>query len=456
MISAVNFFQSGAAQACPIDLIQKGEFEAFLAGLSPLEQQLLANQQFKAEQGQVAQLVDEQGRLVRVVAGMSAQMAGQALAQAALVLPAGAYQLENPLPQADCLAWALAQYRYDRYRRQERVLKTLVLPEAECKALAAKVEAVFLVRDLINAPTSDMGPAQLAEATQMLAKIHGAHFQEWVGEALLEANFNAIHAVGRASAQAPRLVELTWGNASDPLISLVGKGVCFDSGGLDLKPAQAMRFMKKDMGGAAQVLGLAHWIMSEHLPVRLQLYIPAVENAVGPDAFRPGDVLRMRNGLTVEIDNTDAEGRLILADALVKAVEAKPSLLIDFSTLTGAARVAVGTEISALFSNDRQLARDLMDQGENTNDPVWQLPLYKPYEDLFKSTIADLANCSSSPYAGAITAALFLQRFIPECLSWAHFDVMAWNVAAKPGKPEGGEAMGVLATAAYLEGRFRG
>lgn len=294
----------------------------------------------------------------------------------------------------------------------------------------------------------------MSAAAAELARQYQADFCEWVGDELLTANFPAIHVVGRASEFEPRLIQLTWGQADHPLIALVGKGVCFDSGGLDIKPALNMRLMKKDMGGAAHVLGLAQWIMANQLPVRLQVLIPAVENAVGSRSFRPGDVLTMRNGLTVEVDNTDAEGRLILADAMVKACEEKPELLIDFSTLTGAARVAVGTDIAALFTGNDELASTLSRLGEEICDPVWRFPLFSGYESMLDSTVADVINASPSPYAGAITAALFLKRFIHAATQWVHFDIMAWNLASKPGKPEGGEAMGVRTVARYLKEKY--
>jgi leucyl aminopeptidase len=299
-----------------------------------------------------------------------------------------------------------------------------------------------------------MGPHHLAEVAQQMANSCNAHFEQWVGDELLEANFPAIHAVGRASVHAPRLISLTWGNDLHPHITLVGKGVCFDSGGLDIKPSSGMRLMKKDMAGAAHVLGLAQWIMQQQLPVHLQVLIPAVENSIGPNAFRPGDVITMRNGLTVEVDNTDAEGRLILADALVKACEEKTGLLIDFATLTGAARTAVGTEISAMFCNDEQLAAHITQSSTQVLDPVWRLPLFAGYEDLLNSSVADMTNCSASPYAGAIIAGLFLQRFVTKDTSWLHFDMMGWNVGSKPGKPEGGEAMGLRAVAHYLSQKY--
>ena len=317
-----------------------------------------------------------------------------------------------------------------------------------------QADAVFLVRDLINFPPNVLNPEGLGAVATELAETYHAQCQILVGEELLTHNYPAIHAVGRAAASAPRLIHLAWGDASHPHVTLVGKGVCFDSGGLDLKNSPSMRLMKKDMGGAAQVLGLAKWLMSEKLPIYLQVFIPAVENAVSEQSYRPGDVLVMRNGMTVEIDNTDAEGRLVLADALVKACEQPPEILIDFATLTGAARVAVGTEISAMFSNNDALAAEVQSYGVQCSDPIWQLPLFQNYQLLFESKIADIMNSSPSAYAGAIVAALFLQYFVKPEINWLHFDIMAWNIGNQPGKPEGGEAMGVLAVGQYLMDKY--
>lgn len=300
-----------------------------------------------------------------------------------------------------------------------------------------------------------MGPKQLAGVVAKMAAQWDASYEEWVGDELLDANFPAIHMVGRAAVNKPRLLSLTWGNSGHPRVTLVGKGVCFDTGGLNIKIGDWMRLMKKDMGGAANVLGLAEWIMASQLPIQLRVLIPAIENVIGPEAFKPGDIVTMRNGLTVEIDNTDAEGRLVLADALVKAAEDKPELIIDFATLTGAARVAVGTEIAAMFTNDESMALALADASAQVCDPIWRLPLFAPYDTMFSSSVADMTNSSPSSYAGAITAALFLQRFVAASTSWVHFDIMAWNLSNKPGKPEGGEAMGIRAIAHYLTKKYR-
>ncbi|KTD37507.1 leucine aminopeptidase [Legionella moravica] len=444
------FYETHNDRAIPLYLISQNQWEEGVDHLSPSERNCFALRQFKGKLGDYCVIINADGVVDKAYVGSGSGIQESALAQAAVLLPPGSYQVQEQLNQRAAVNWGLAQYRFTGYKKYEVQPRLLLLKEEHFAAVLALVQSIYLVRDLVNTPASDMGPAQLSQAVEELAKTHNAQFRQWVGDELLKDNFPAIHAVGRASASAPRLLSLTWGNDTHPRITLVGKGVCFDSGGLDIKPSSGMRLMKKDMGGAAHVIGLAQWVMLQKLPVRLQVLIPAVENAIGPDAFRPGDVLTMRNGLTVEIDNTDAEGRLILADALVKACEDNPDVILDFATLTGAARVAVGTEMAALFSNNDQLAAEITAAANKTLDPVWRLPLFAAYEDLLNSTIADLANSSSAPYAGAIVAALFLQRFITKTVPWAHFDVMAWNTSSKPGKPEGGEAMGVCAVAEYL------
>lgn len=378
-----------------------------------------------------------------------------AVAVAAQKLPEGTYAFDKPLEREALLAWSLSQYRFDKYKKNSGVIRRLCLPACDKEAVLNWAESIFLVRDLINTPAQDMDPAVLAEETRVLGALFQAEVRVCDNEQLLQEGYRAIHAVGRAASVSPRLIQLEWGEAHHPLVVLLGKGVCFDSGGLDLKSSSNMRLMKKDMGGAAQVLGLARWIMATRLPIRLVVLIPAVENSVSAGAYRPGDVLTMRNGLTVEIENTDAEGRLVLADAFTKACEMNPSIMLDFSTLTGAARVAVGTEISAMFSNHQQLANDLLASSQEVNDPLWQLPLFEHYASMLDSSIADLLNASSSSYAGAITAALFLERFVKPDIPWVHFDMMAWNVSNKPGKPEGGEAMAIRAVGHYLEKRFK-
>lgn len=434
----------------PLYLVSATQWEFMAETLTSAERNCFAIRQFKGKTGDYSIVLNGDGLIDKAYVGTGTGTQAQALAQAALLLPPGCYELQESLTLNAAIAWALAQYRFVNYKKFELLPRILVVAEAELNDILAITESTFLVRDLINKPASDMGPAHMAHVVEQLAHKYNGTFTQWVGNELLTHNFPAIHAVGRASAAAPRLLSLIWGDESHPKVSLVGKGVCFDTGGLDIKPSSGMRLMKKDMGGAAHVIGLAQWIMMKKLPIRLHMLIPAVENSIGPDAFRPGDVLTMRNGLTVEVDNTDAEGRLVLADALVKATEENPELIIDFATLTGAARVAVGTEMAALFTNDDEFATAIAESATQTADPVWRMPLFAAYEELLNSTVADIVNASTSPFGGAITAALFLQRFIDKKTAWAHFDIMAWNVGNKPGRPEGGEAMGLRAVADYL------
>lgn len=407
-------------------------------------------QGFEARLGEMVFIYSAQGQLEHVWVGAGGEDYDQAMATAATKIPAGIYHCDQTFSEKALLLWSLAQYRFDAYRKSNLPVRCLALDQAQYTRITLAAEALFWVRDLINTPAQDMGPQGLVHASRRLAKEFGAQLEITEGDAL-EQHYPAIHAVGRAAAQAPCLIELHWGHAQHPRLALVGKGVCFDSGGLDLKNASGMRLMKKDMGGAAQVLGLARWIMAQNLPIRLHVLIPAVENAVSGNAYRPGDVLRMRNQLTVEIENTDAEGRLVMADALVKACESKPQLLMDFSTLTGAARIAVGSEISAMFSNDDDLAQALQRHADAVLDPIWRLPLYAPYLSMLDSSIADMMNASGSSYGGAITAALFLEKFVTEDIPWVHFDMMAWNMSNKPGRPEGGEAMAIRAVEQYLQ-----
>jgi leucyl aminopeptidase len=315
------------------------------------------------------------------------------------------------------------------------------------------IEAISMARDLITTPSSDMGPAELAGAAQDLAKTHKARIRVIVGDDLLKQNYPMVHAVGRASSRAPRLIDLSWGKESDPKVTLVGKGVCFDTGGLDLKPASGMLMMKKDMGGAATVMAVAAMVMSAKLPVRLRLLVPAVENSVSGNAFRPMDVVPTRKGITVEIGNTDAEGRLILCDALHEGASEKPTMMVDCATLTGAARVALGTDLPALFCNDDALADDLLDAGKSVTDPMWRLPLFAGYRRLLDSKVADINNAPGVAFGGAITAALYLKEFVPDDVPWAHFDMMAWNNSSRPGRPEGGEAQAARAIFAAIEKR---
>jgi leucyl aminopeptidase len=375
-------------------------------------------------------------------------------------LPAGDWRLEPAAGNVDlgaaALGWALASYRFERYRKKEsRPVRLVAAADPATARANAIAEAVFLARDLINTPAADLGPAELADAVSGVAARFGAACRTIAGEDLLAQNFPAIHAVGQASTRAPRLIDLAWGEANAPKLTLVGKGVCFDTGGLDLKTSGNMQLMKKDMGGAAVTLGLAQAVMALALPVRLRLLIGAVENSVSGSSMRPGDVLFTRKGLTVEIGNTDAEGRLVLADLLAEADAEQPALLLDCATLTGAARVALGPDLPALFTPDDALAHDLLAAGGRAFEPLWRLPLHAPYRDLIDSPIADLNNAGKPGAAGAITAALFLERFVTATRAWAHLDIYAWNPESRPGRPKGGEATGLRALLDALETRFK-
>ena len=436
--------------AHPIELVCQAEFEQWLEEQSAGCRQAVERQRFMAEPGQHCWLTDPE----RVAAGWDGNSSLATLGGLPLALAEGAYRMANDVDELQLLGWGAGCYQFTRYRNQTRAPAGLVLPEnASRERLGNLVAAVTLVRDLINTPAGDMSPAQLAEEISQVASTHDAQTRIVAGEDLLREGFGAIHAVGRAAEDPPRLVDVRWGDPDRPLVAVIGKGVCFDSGGLDIKTAAGMRTMKKDMGGAANALGLAQLIMAEELPVRLRLLIPAVENAIAGNAYRPGDILDTYSGLTVEVDNTDAEGRLVLCDAMALAAEESPELIIDFATLTGAARVAVGTELSAMFCNDETVSNDIAAAGQAVDDLVWPMPLHPHYEHLLESRVADTLNSAASPYAGAITAALFLQKFVGEN-PWVHFDNMGYNVRNRPGRPEGGEAMAMRAVFHYLERRF--
>jgi leucyl aminopeptidase len=453
MMDATLFYQCQNTQAIPLFLLSKLQWLEGLPGLNTHEIHSFQEQQFIGDAGDLC-LIYQQQKLVKVYIGMGDKNDVNAIGLVMNRLPIACFISQVPLSSLAQLTWGLVQYRFDTYKRQETPNRLLVLVEDEYTTTIALLKAVFMVRDLINTPANKMGPSELADVAQKLAQDYQADFEQWVDEQLLTTNFPAIHAVGRAATNRPRLLHITWGNPNHPVVALIGKGVCFDTGGLNIKTALGMRIMKKDMAGAAHVLGLTQWVMSQKLPICLHVFIPAVENAIGADAFRPGDILTMRNGLTVEIDNTDAEGRLVLADALVKAAEINPQLMIDFATLTGAARVAVGTEISAMFTDDEALAVALDEAAAHVDDPIWRLPLFSGYDSLLESSIADLVNDSPSRYAGAIVAALFLKRFVPPSIPWVHFDIMGWNLGNKPGKLEGGEAMAIRAVAYYLQKKY--
>jgi leucyl aminopeptidase len=457
-MSALTELRSSRHAPTPIEATDATRLAATRKRLNAAQRNWLDSNGFDAKPGSVCLLSDANGKLARVVVGVDAQDPLAALAALPMTLPVGEYAIATESlaldPQLAALGWALGAYQFTRYRKAKRDAATLAVDAKTLTVLAPLIEATALVRDLVNTPTEDMGPKQLADAVKHLGKAHKAKVREWVGDELLEDNFPTIHAVGRASHRAPRLIELNWGKSSDPKLVVVGKGVCFDTGGLDLKPSDGMRWMKKDMGGAAHAIALAGLVMQAKLPVRLTLLIPAVENAVAGNAMRPGEVIITRAGHSVEIDNTDAEGRLVLCDALAYSVEQKPELIIDFATLTGAARVALGPDLPALFANDDAVADAALACGRAVADPLWRLPLWRPYRKMLDSYLADFANAGASRHAGAITAALFMERFLPEGMPWVHLDTYAWNDADRPGRPRGGEAMGLRALFAYLQKRY--
>jgi leucyl aminopeptidase len=450
-----------ASSCIPVHLVDRAGFSDTASRAPAATRRWLASVGFDGAPDTHALVPGPQGDIQEAWAGVRSADHPYALAALPRALPVGRYRLgEAGLaadPYAAALSWKLGSYAFSRYKTPRRACAELVLPaSAGARRALVVAETLCQVRDLVNTPAEHMGPEELAQAVRQAATAHGATFREFVGERLLKAGFPAIHAVGRAAARAPRLIELNWGNPKHPRLVLVGKGVCFDTGGLDLKGADGMRLMKKDMGGAANALGLATLVMALKLPVRLQLLIPAVENAVSGNAYRPGDVIRTRAGVHIEIGNTDAEGRVILCDALAYGAEGKPSLMIDMATLTGAARVALGPQLPALFSRDTALARELVDRGLALHDPMWQLPLWDGYHVNIESDIADIVNTGKNTMAGAITAALFLQDFVPASVPWLHLDLFAWNDAARPGRPVGGEAQTLRTLLAWLEARFAG
>ncbi|QXQ07866.1 leucyl aminopeptidase family protein [Sphingosinicellaceae bacterium] len=453
MTDFAALLRSGTDTARQIELVTGGGLDAWRTGLSERARAGVAAARFKGKPGEVVILPGDAPGDWSAAAGIGTDGLADpwALASAAAKLPGGTYRLASGEPGTAGLGWVLAQHRFTRYKKAEDA-EPRVLLSNDINAVRDAVrlaEAVSLVRDLVDTPAGDLGPSELAAAIQGQGRSFGATVTVITGEALRDG-FPAVHAVGRAAAQAPRLVELTWGDPAHPRLTLVGKGVTFDSGGLNMKSGAGMALMKKDMGGAAHALALARLVMQADLPVRLRLIVPAVENAVDGNAFRPGDVLTTRAGLTVEIGNTDAEGRLVLADALTYAQEAAtpdggPDWLIDFATLTGAARVALGPELAALFVNNDSFADTLFEGATIMYDPLWRLPLWPGYRDMLKSGIADLNNAPEGGFAGAITAALFLERFVRNGQRWAHIDTFAWTPSAKPGRPKGGEALGLRA-----------
>ncbi len=448
-------FTLDPSSALPLHLLERTQLPAWRQAQSAAVNAWLDAQQYTAAAGSVLPLPGEQG-LAGAIVGLGDPLDPCAYGHAPLALPLADWRPAEPLePAAQAaleLGWGLGSYRFDRYKKPLRAPARLALERPDAQTLALLAASVR-VRDLVNTPTEHMGPDELEAIARGIAQAHAADVEVIAGDELLARNFPAVHAVGRASHRAPRMIALRWGDAAHPHVALVGKGVCFDTGGLDIKAADGMRNMKKDMGGAAHAIALAELIMARRLPVRLTLMVPAVENAIGPNAFRPGEVIATRSGVSVEIDNTDAEGRIILCDALAWAGEQKPDVLLDFATLTGAARIALGPDLPALFSNDDALAQDWIEAGLRSRDPVWRMPLWRPYLRYLTSHVADLANAGSR-MAGAVTAALYLERFVPADLKWAHLDVYAWNDNDRPGRPAGGEAMALRSAFAMLKARY--
>jgi len=438
------------------------EYASWLAKQTEGRQAWLNATGFTGKSGQTALCLNAQCELGCAVFIIPAQELQGAKDWSALVaaLPAGIYRLDTDLSSQRKhwlgLGWVLGQYSYDCYKkRPETGSKHLIWPEnVDIDQILSQAVATTFVRDLVNTPADDMAPFDLAEAARGVAKVFDADFHELVGEELLHENFPAVYAVGRASDQQSHLIDLRWGIESHPKVTIVGKGVCFDTGGLDLKPASGMKIMKKDMGGAANALGLAYMIMAANLPVRLRVLIPAVENSVAGNALHPMDIVTTRSGQTVEIGNTDAEGRVILSDAITAAGEENPELILDFATLTGAARVALGPDMPAMYTGSDQLAEELAKHSQLAGDPLWRMPLWQPYAKMIESKLADINNSGDSPFAGSITAALFLSSFVPDPNRWMHFDLYAWNPVARPGQPDGGEAQTIHAVFGMLSARY--
>ncbi len=455
------FETAPATSAIPITFATTATWEAICAALPGEARQFALANGFKAKPGACLTLPAADGKIAEVLFGLEdeSSKSRDLFRPGALpgLLPPGVYRFANAPHDARlaALAFALGSYRFGRYRKPDAPDVRLVPPDGiDVAAISRMADAATLARDLINTPSNDMGPAELALAAQFLAERFGASFNCIVGEELTRQNFPLIHAVGMASSRAPRLIDLSWGHPDHPRVTLVGKGVCFDTGGLDLKPSAGMLIMKKDMGGAANVLALAQMVMDAKLKVRLRVLIPAVENAVAGNAFRPLDIFPSRKGITVEIGNTDAEGRLVLADALALACEEKPDLLVDLGTLTGAARMALGPDLPPFYTNDETLAGDVARCAKEENDPLWRLPLWPPYDAWLDSKVADVNNAPGGTFAGSITCALFLQRFVEGAKSWLHVDIYGWTPQAKPGRPEGGECQAARAIYKLLEQRY--
>ena len=446
MTEPADIILAPAARGIPLTVIEGRDWEKKRREL-PADLRGWADANgFKAQAGRVLAVPSPAGEVKQVLAGADASDPF-ALGKLSRGLPPGAYAVGGAVPQPELLAlgWCLESYGFGCYGKQVQPVAQLVCPKGvDREAVLRAARASWMVRDLVNTPASDMGPDELEQAARAVARAYKAKLRVVSGKAL-EKGFPMIHAVGRASPRAPRLIDFSWGPARAPKVTLVGKGVCFDTGGLDIKPASGMALMKKDMGGAANVLGLAQMIMAANLKVRLRVLIPAVENSIAGNAFRPGDVLTSRKGITVEIGNTDAEGRLVLGDALALADEEQPDLLIDMATLTGAARVALGPDLPPFYTDDEALAAAIARAGQEVNDPVWRLPFWQPYNRLFESSVADMNNAGDSGFAGSITAALFLKRFVDKAKAYVHFDIFAWTPSPRPGRPKGGEAQAMRA-----------
>ena len=449
------------SKTIPVTPVETEVFEAWLKKEPAEINNWVQSSGFSARPGEISLVSGATGILGRVLLGVDNHAGIWDYAGLPAALPAGSYRIDARMGSngatAAATGWALGCYRFEKYKSvKSSKPATLVWPaNADRSRVKAMQSAVTLVRDLINTPAEDMGPSELATEARKLGRKFKAVVSVVIGESLLRKNFPTIHAVGRASDDPPRLIDLRWGRRSDPKVTIVGKGVCFDTGGLDIKPAPGMLRMKKDMGGGAHALALASLIMELKLKVRLRVLVPAVENNIAGNSYRPLDVIKTRKGITVEVGNTDAEGRLVMCDALAAADSENPEMIIDFATLTGAARVALGTDLPALFANQDALAADLEKAGTNVDDPVWRLPLWRPYRKLLQSKIADINNVSEGGFGGAITAALYLQEFVSATTPWAHLDIMAWNTTARAGRPVGGEAQSLRAVFEMLERRYR-
>ncbi|MGQ0531772.1 MAG: leucyl aminopeptidase family protein [Caulobacteraceae bacterium] len=457
-MAKLPFLSRSDAPAVPIHVIRSNEWNLWIERHSGTLRRLAAAHDFEAQNGRILLVPATDGTIERVLFGAGDNANVNVIGALAQNLPAGDYRIafapREFAPTSVAIAWGLGAYAFERYKKRKRPAPLLAPPEGADMSEAARiVDASWLARELVNTPTNDMGPEALQAAAEKVAERYGASFEAIIGDQLLEQNYPLIHAVGRAAAQAPRLLHLSWGDPSAPRLDLVGKGVCFDTGGLDIKPSVGMRLMKKDMGGAAHALALAQVVMDAKLHVRLDLFLPVVENAISANAFRPGDIISSRKGLTVEIDNTDAEGRLILADALARACEDKPALLLDFATLTGAARTALGPDIPPFYANDDALAAEFAHASTETCDPVWRMPLWDAYESEMDSPIADLKNTGDGAFAGSIYGALFLRRFV-DAPAWAHFDIFAWAPKEKPARPAGGEAQALRSSWRVIKDRF--